>query len=131
MSIICFFFYYFYLLVWSLTSLFLLESFILFSLGETHTEIFDCVLLASGHHATPHFPPKWPGQDQFKGRIMHAHSYKDHTGFEDQVAVVVGIGNSSLDISVELSRICRKVTTAGSEFGLVETKPKRYFEQTE
>lgn len=33
------------------------------------------VCVATGHHATPNFP-KFPGQEKFKGRVIHSHSYK-------------------------------------------------------
>ena len=72
------------------------------------------MLLCTGHHTKPYFPGKWPGQDEFQGKISHAHSYKDHRGYEDKKVVVVGIGNSGVDIAVELSRIAEQVrcTTA-------------------
>ncbi|KAK6746691.1 hypothetical protein RB195_000142 [Necator americanus] len=73
------------------------------------TEIFDCVLLCCGHHALPRIPAPWPGQDNFKGRIIHSHSYRDHKGYEDKVVVVVGVGNSGGDLAVELSRIGKQV----------------------
>lgn len=76
-------------------------------------EIFDCVLLCNGHHATPHFPPKWPGQDKFKGKITHAHSYKEPRGYEDTNVVVVGMGNSALDLAVEISKVAKQVRNVG------------------
>lgn len=49
------------------------------------------------------------GEEEFKGRIIHSLEYKDHVGYEDKTVVTVGIGNSGMDIAVELSRICQKV----------------------
>lgn len=72
-------------------------------------EIFDGVLVCSGHHAIPHWPKPFPGQNEFKGRIVHSHDYKDHKGYEDKVVVVVGIGNSGIDVAVEQSRIAKQV----------------------
>ncbi|CAI5448655.1 unnamed protein product [Caenorhabditis angaria] len=77
--------------------------------GQTKEEIFDGVLVCSGHHAIPHWPVPFKGQDTFKGRIIHSHSYKDHQGYEDKIVVVVGVGNSGIDVAVELSRIARQV----------------------
>ncbi|CAI2351121.1 unnamed protein product [Caenorhabditis sp. 36 PRJEB53466] len=77
--------------------------------GATYDATFDGVLLCSGHHTIPHWPQKFEGQDDFKGRIIHSHSYKDHRGYEDKVVVVVGIGNSGGDVAVELSRIAKQV----------------------
>ena len=82
----------------------------LFSDQEEKTEIFDSVLMCSGHHTLPHFPKPWDGQSSFKGRILHSHSYKDHRGFEDKTVVVVGVGNSGGDVAVELSRIAKQVS---------------------
>uniref|UniRef100_A0A0N4ZB48 Flavin-containing monooxygenase n=1 Tax=Parastrongyloides trichosuri TaxID=131310 RepID=A0A0N4ZB48_PARTI len=77
--------------------------------GDQHSETFDAVLLCSGHHKIPNWPTPFEGQDNFKGKISHAHSYKDHKGYEDKVVVVVGVGNSGGDIAVELSRIAKNV----------------------
>lgn len=85
----------------------------MFSHGEIQSETFECVLLCNGHHATPNYPPKWPGQDDFKGTIIHAHSYKEPRGYEDSTVVVVGIGNSALDITVELSKVAKEVQKSG------------------
>ncbi|CAD6187813.1 unnamed protein product [Caenorhabditis auriculariae] len=74
-----------------------------------HSEVFDGVLLCSGHHCLPHLPPAYFGQEKFRGRVIHSHSYKDHRGYEDKVVVVVGIGNSGGDVAVELSRIAKQV----------------------
>jgi dimethylaniline monooxygenase (N-oxide forming) len=40
---------------------------------------------------------------------LHAHNYRDSTGFEDINVLVIGFGNSALDIAVELSRVAKKV----------------------
>ncbi|CAB3406825.1 unnamed protein product [Caenorhabditis bovis] len=77
--------------------------------GGRHTEVFDGVMLCHGHHTIPHWPAKFPGQDEFKGNIIHSHSYKDHRGYEDRIVVVVGVGNSGGDVAVELSRIAKQV----------------------
>lgn len=53
--------------------------------------------------------PSWPRQNLYHGNIMHAHSYKDHYGYEDKVVAVVGLGNSGVDIAVELSRVAKQV----------------------
>lgn len=73
------------------------------------SEIFDGVLLATGHHSVPNIPIPWPGQENFKGKISHSHDYHDFKGFEDKIVVIVGIGNSGGDIAVELSRVARQV----------------------
>eukprot|EP00736_Rhodelphis_marinus_P007431 Rmarinus@m.18496 len=90
----------------------------------TASEVFDGVMLCSGHHWNPRVP-HFPGKDDFKGMQMHSHSYKDPDPFKDKTVAVVGIGNSGGDLAVELSRSCRHVylsTRSGSwvfpRFGL-------------
>uniref|UniRef100_A0A7E4VZW7 Flavin-containing monooxygenase n=1 Tax=Panagrellus redivivus TaxID=6233 RepID=A0A7E4VZW7_PANRE len=75
---------------------------------KEHTEVFDAVLVATGHHAEPYYPKKWPGQDNFKGEVTHAHNYRDHRNFEDKVVAIVGVGNSGVDLAVELGRIAKQ-----------------------
>ena len=72
--------------------------------NEVTKEVFDGVLVCTGHHAKKH-EPKFVGQEDFQGRILHAHDYKDSRGFEGKKVVVIGIGNSGGDIAVELGRI--------------------------
>ncbi|KHJ97124.1 Flavin-binding monooxygenase-like protein [Oesophagostomum dentatum] len=77
--------------------------------GGYESDTFDAVLLCTGHHKVPHWPEKWPGQESFKGRILHSHDYKEPTGYEGKRVVTVGIGNSGADIAVELSRVASQV----------------------
>ena len=56
-------------------------------------ETFDAVMVCTGHHWQPR-TPAFAGLDRFRGTTMHAHSYKDHRGFENKHVVVVGVGNS-------------------------------------
>lgn len=72
-------------------------------------EKFDAVLVCTGHHTQPYIPPPWPGQEKFCGKIIHVHSYKDHRNYEDKIIAIVGVGNSGIDVAVELSRIGKQV----------------------
>lgn len=71
-------------------------------------ETFDGVMVCAGHHVFP-IIPKFPGQDQFKGKIIHTHSYKKPNGYDDKKVLVVGVGNSGGDVAVELSNIASQV----------------------
>lgn len=71
--------------------------------GE-HEESFDALLVCNGHHWDPSFP-EFPGR--FDGSTIHSHHYIDPTDPLDLVGkrvLVVGIGNSAVDITSELSR---------------------------
>ncbi|UYV69878.1 hypothetical protein LAZ67_7001063 [Cordylochernes scorpioides] len=71
-------------------------------------EIFDAVMICTGHHVFP-LEPKFPGQEKFKGRIIHSHSYKSSVGFEGRSVVVVGAGNSAVDAATDVCHVTRKV----------------------
>lgn len=79
--------------------------------NETNTEseeVFDGVLVCTGHHVKP-FQPKFKDQEKFRGKIIHTHSYKRPNGFEDKNVAVVGVGNSGVDAAVELSMVGKQV----------------------
>jgi dimethylaniline monooxygenase (N-oxide forming) len=68
---------------------------------------YDMLLVANGHHWDPRWPePPFPGR--FDGVQMHSHHYVENSGFRDKNVLVVGIGNSAMDIGVESSFVARK-----------------------
>ncbi len=74
-----------------------------------HTEIFDYVLVANGHHWSP-FTPQYPGE--FRGEILHAHSYKNAAPFKHKKVLIVGAGNSACDIAVDIARVASSTTVS-------------------
>ncbi len=67
------------------------------------TRHFDLLVVANGHHWDPRMAD-FPGE--FTGQSIHSHHYIDPTDpldFKKQRILVVGLGNSAADISVELS----------------------------
>ncbi len=71
-------------------------------------DVFDAVFICTGHHCDPHLAT-FEGLDTFTGTVMHSHSYKTAHNFEDKRVVVVGAGNSAMDIAVELSHVASQV----------------------
>jgi cation diffusion facilitator CzcD-associated flavoprotein CzcO len=74
------------------------------STGETRT--YDVLFVCNGHHWDPR-TPDFPGADQFEGAAFHAHDYRDPFDPVDvrgKTVVVVGMGNSAMDIASELSQ---------------------------
>jgi dimethylaniline monooxygenase (N-oxide forming) len=79
------------------------------STGESRQ--YDALVVANGHHREPRWPdPPFPGE--FSGRQMHAHEYVGPEGFEGTSVVVLGMGNSAMDIAVELSTVAANVYLA-------------------
>jgi trimethylamine monooxygenase len=62
-----------------------------------HTEIFDHVICAPGHFSTPNVP-EFEGFESFKGRVLHAHDFRDALEFKDQDILIVGTSYSAEDI---------------------------------
>ncbi|XP_039265985.2 flavin-containing monooxygenase 5-like [Styela clava] len=69
------------------------------------TEVFDAVMVCTGHHAYPNNPAEnIHGYETFQGRVTHGHDYRDHKPFENRRVMVVGLGNTGGDLAAELSR---------------------------
>nr|AAQ94601.1 flavin containing monooxygenase 1 [Danio rerio] len=78
--------------------------------GQREKQVFDAVMVCTGHHCHPHLPLKdFPGIDTFKGRFFHSRDYKNPEDWRGKRVVVIGIGNSGGDIAVELSRMAKQV----------------------
>lgn len=76
------------------------------TLSDGSVERFDALVVANGHHWNARWPePAFPGSDTFEGIQMHAHEYVDNTSFEGKNVVVLGMGNSAMDIAVEASYV--------------------------
>ncbi len=72
------------------------------------TRRYDMLLVANGHHWDARWPePAFPGSEEFAGVQMHAHSYVDNASLRDKDVVVLGMGNSAMDIAVESSYVAR------------------------
>jgi cation diffusion facilitator CzcD-associated flavoprotein CzcO len=74
------------------------------STGETRR--YDALFVCNGHHWSPRMP-EFPGAERFEGTAFHAHDYRDPFDPVDvrgKTVVVVGMGNSAMDIASELSQ---------------------------
>jgi dimethylaniline monooxygenase (N-oxide forming) len=73
--------------------------------GAGRTERYGAVLVANGHHWKPRWPePSFPGSEEFEGEQTHAHYYREPGILKGKRVLVLGIGNSAVDIAVESSR---------------------------
>ncbi len=62
-----------------------------------YSEVFDNVIIASGHFSTPNVP-EFPGFSKFSGRILHAHDFRDAVEFKDRDLLLIGTSYSAEDI---------------------------------
>eukprot|EP00079_Xenopus_tropicalis_P024140 XP_012816672.1 PREDICTED: flavin containing monooxygenase 2 isoform X1 [Xenopus tropicalis] len=78
--------------------------------GKTESAIFDAVMICTGQHEQPVFPlDSFSGIKKFKGQIMHCREYKRPVGFDGKQVLIVGMGNSGVDIATELCTKAAKV----------------------
>jgi putative flavoprotein involved in K+ transport len=62
------------------------------------------LIAATGSFARPHLP-RFPGQETFRGRILHVAEYRNPTPFRGKRVVVVGAGDSAMQIAHELAGV--------------------------
>ncbi len=67
---------------------------------EQETEEFDYVVVATGHFSTPNMPYV-KGLEEFPGRVMHAHDFRDALEFKDKDLLLVGGSYSAEDIGTQ------------------------------
>jgi putative flavoprotein involved in K+ transport len=68
------------------------------------------VVAATGSFGSPH-QPDLPGQHTFTGRLLHVADYRRPEPYVDQRVVVIGAGDSAVQVAYELAQVA-KVTIA-------------------
>jgi putative flavoprotein involved in K+ transport len=79
------------------------------------------LIAATGSFAKP-YRPRFPGQEAFRGRILHVAEYRNPGPFRGKRVVVVGAGNSAVQIAHELAGV--------AETTLATRAPLRFEPQT-
>lgn len=78
--------------------------------GKKEVNVFDGVMVCSGHHTNAHLPlENFPGIEKFKGQYFHSRDYKNPDCFTGKRVIVIGIGNSGGDLAVEISHTAKQV----------------------
>jgi len=80
------------------------------------------VVAATGGFGTP-YRPALPGLDSFTGTVLHAADYREQTAFAGGRVIVVGAGNSAVQIAVELAAVARVTLSTRRP---VRWQPQRY-----
>ena len=78
------------------------------------------VIAATGGFGRPHIPAL-PGLDTFTGEIIHVSQYREPRIMAGRRVVVVGAGNSAVQVAVELAEL--------ADVSLATRKPVRYMPQ--
>ena len=67
---------------------------------EMRSEVFDHVVVASGHFSTPN-TPYFEGVEAFPGRVLHAHDFRSANEFTGKRVLLVGSSYSAEDIGTQ------------------------------
>ncbi|HEU5377609.1 MAG TPA: hypothetical protein VFV38_19470 [Ktedonobacteraceae bacterium] len=94
------------LCLWHSPSLFLAKS--LFQLSRLHQSEGRSI---------------FPGQEHFQGQLLHAASYRFPEAFRDQRVLVVGAGNSAVQIAVELAQVAQVTLTSRQPVRFLPQRP--------
>ncbi|HCH32241.1 MAG TPA: potassium transporter [Oceanospirillaceae bacterium] len=78
-----------------------------------YTELFDHVVVATGHFSTPNVP-WYPGFDSFGGRVLHAHDFRDALEFKGKDVLFMGSSYSAEDIASQCYKYGAKSITLSS-----------------
>jgi trimethylamine monooxygenase len=81
-----------------------------------YEEIFDHVIVASGHFSTPNVP-EFPGFSNFGGRILHAHDFRDALEFKGMDILIIGTSYSAEDIGSQCWKYGAKSITVSHRTG--------------
>lgn len=74
---------------------------------ESYAEYFDAVAICTGTHQRKKLP-QIPGLDQFTGQFLHSSEYKSNTNFAGKQVVCIGLGESSADVTREISEVAQR-----------------------
>uniref|UniRef100_A0A8D0HFP4 Dimethylaniline monooxygenase [N-oxide-forming] n=1 Tax=Sphenodon punctatus TaxID=8508 RepID=A0A8D0HFP4_SPHPU len=78
--------------------------------GKEKFAIFDAVMVCTGYLSDPSLPlESFPGIEKFQGQYFHSQDYKHPDIFKGKRVLVIGMGNSGVDIAVEATHVARKV----------------------
>lgn len=77
-----------------------------FRLTSSAGQVFHAshIIAATGAFARP-FIPQLPNQALFQGNVLHSASYRNPADFVGKRVVVVGAGNSAIQIAIELAQV--------------------------
>lgn len=80
---------------------------------------FDVVVVATGHLTEPRMPESLTA---FTGELMHSHSYTEPEPFSGKRVLVIGTGNSALDIAGDLAVIAERTVISARSPELIMPK---------
>jgi cation diffusion facilitator CzcD-associated flavoprotein CzcO len=77
----------------------------------THPSFAHYVVIATGWDAVP-VMPQWPGRDSFTPQLIHSSQFRGAMAYRGREVLVVGAGNSGIDIAGHLIAAGARVTVS-------------------
>jgi len=75
--------------------------------AEPFVRVFDHIIVATGTHRDWTLP-KWPGQENFRGNIIHSYDYMNEEPYTGKRVLTVGGGESGADITLQIARVAKE-----------------------
>ncbi|KAK8693217.1 hypothetical protein V6N13_070811 [Hibiscus sabdariffa] len=72
--------------------------------GGVEVYVAEFLVIASGENSAKYIP-ELPGLDTFEGEMIHSNEYKSGAKYENNDVLVVGCGNSGMEIAYDLSNL--------------------------
>lgn len=93
------------------------------------TVTFDTVVICSGHFQSPKIPD-FPHLDEFEGNVIHSKTYRDKELYRGKKVLCIGMGESSADITSEVSEVAEKCTLSLRRYHAVAPRYMSFQEDT-
>jgi putative flavoprotein involved in K+ transport len=96
----------------------------LFAVQTNNGQVFQArsLIAATGSFHRPHLPAL-PDQELFGGTVLHAYAYQSPRPFHGQRIVVVGAGNSAIQIATELAEVADVSLATRAPIRFVHQRP--------
>ncbi len=78
--------------------------------GIRRDQEFDLVVICIGLYSNTPNIPRFPGQDAFKGEILHNSEFKSRDQLKGKKVAVVGFGKSATDAALEAAAVAKETT---------------------
>eukprot|EP01065_Artemidia_motanka_P025507 TRINITY_DN3049_c0_g1_i1.p1 TRINITY_DN3049_c0_g1~~TRINITY_DN3049_c0_g1_i1.p1 ORF type:complete len:629 (+),score=190.11 TRINITY_DN3049_c0_g1_i1:65-1888(+) len=73
---------------------------------------FKAVYICTGQFGGGSKWPELPGKERFKGGIVHSRTYRSNESYRGKRVMVIGLGNSALDLALDTSEVAESVVVS-------------------
>lgn len=97
--------------------------------GKVSTRNVDVLAVCSGHFQHPRMPTI-TGLESFSGEVIHSKSYRDKNRYQGKRVLCVGMGESSADITSEVSEVAARCILSLRRYQAVAPRYMAFQEDT-